>query len=115
MTVVIVVIGKLPSCNQLVFPTCDDSNNGLNYPKLFRTHISCFTRLVGVRSPPASCSSGCLLSGAGDLSFDLNGYLWAITSCVLQSAYLILVERTGTEKGERCLLLELPSQRGKGT
>lgn len=43
--------------------------------------------------------SGCFLAGAGDLSFDARGYLWAIVSCMLQTAYLILVERSGSQRG----------------
>nr|XP_024379900.1 UDP-galactose/UDP-glucose transporter 7-like isoform X2 [Physcomitrium patens] len=43
--------------------------------------------------------SGCLMAGLGDLSFDFSGYSAALMSCALQSTYLILVERSGTEKG----------------
>lgn len=43
--------------------------------------------------------SGCLMAGFGDLSFDLSGYSAALMSCALQSTYLILVERSGSEKG----------------
>lgn len=40
------------------------------------------------------------MAGLGDLSFDFSGYSAALMSCALQSTYLILVERSGTEKGE---------------
>lgn len=43
--------------------------------------------------------SGCIMAGFGDLSFDLSGYSAALISCALQTSYLLLVERTGTEKG----------------
>eukprot|EP00249_Psilotum_nudum_P018269 c26722_g1_i1 orf=769-1857(-) len=43
--------------------------------------------------------AGCIIAGLGDLSFDPLGYFMALTSCVLQSTYLILVERSATEKG----------------
>lgn len=43
--------------------------------------------------------SGCIMAGFGDLSFDLRGYSAALISCALQTSYLLLVERTGTEKG----------------
>lgn len=43
--------------------------------------------------------AGCILAGLGDLSFDAIGYMMAMTSCALQAAYLLLVERSGTEKG----------------
>lgn len=39
------------------------------------------------------------MAGIGDLSFDLGGYSAALMSCALQSTYLILVERSGNEKG----------------
>ena len=60
----------------------------------------------GRSDPPSQQVSGAvavmilstLVAGAGDLAFDLNGYLLGLTSCVLQAAYLLLVERTGTEK-----------------
>lgn len=39
------------------------------------------------------------MAGLGDLSFDWRGYSAALTSCALQSTYLLLVERSGTEKG----------------
>lgn len=42
---------------------------------------------------------GCIIAGLGDLSFDLLGYLMALTSCGLQSTYLILVEKSGKEHG----------------
>lgn len=43
--------------------------------------------------------SGCIMAGFGDLSFDLSGYSAALISCALQTTYLLLVERSGTEKG----------------
>lgn len=42
---------------------------------------------------------GCIVAGLGDLSFDLVGYFLALTSCVLQSTYLVLVEKSGKEQG----------------
>eukprot|EP00850_Spirogloea_muscicola_P010343 SM000060S19675 [mRNA] locus=s60:512391:514787:+ [translate_table: standard] len=43
--------------------------------------------------------TGCILAGLGDLSFDLYGYSAALTSCALQTTYLLLVEQSGCEKG----------------
>jgi len=43
---------------------------------------------------------GCIMAGFGDLSFDLRGYSAALISCALQTSYLLLVERSGTEKGQ---------------
>lgn len=43
--------------------------------------------------------SGCIMAGFGDLSFVWSGYSAALISCALQTTYLLLVERTGTEKG----------------
>ncbi|MCO5560394.1 hypothetical protein L7F22_014009 [Adiantum nelumboides] len=42
---------------------------------------------------------GCIIAGLGDLSFDIVGYLLAFASCILQSTYLILVEKSGKEQG----------------
>jgi len=42
---------------------------------------------------------GCFIAGAGDLSFDLKGYVLALTSCFLQASYLLLVEFSGTKQG----------------
>lgn len=42
---------------------------------------------------------GCIVAGAGDLSFDAAGYAFAFMSCSTQAAYLVLVEYTGSEKG----------------
>lgn len=42
------------------------------------------------------------MAGFGDLSFVWSGYFAALISCVLQTTYLLLVERTGTEKGGFC-------------
>ncbi|GJP75539.1 hypothetical protein CLOP_g5972 [Closterium sp. NIES-67] len=68
--------------------------------------VLCAKFLIGDGSPPLEVClsvlavvSGCFLAGAGDLSFDARGYLWAIVSCMLQTAYLILVERSGSQKG----------------
>ncbi|KAH8944469.1 hypothetical protein BDL97_13G112500 [Sphagnum fallax] len=44
--------------------------------------------------------SGCIMAGIGDLSFEWSGYSAAFISCALQSTYLLLVERSGSEKGE---------------
>ena len=38
---------------------------------------------------------GCVVAGYGDLDWNLAGYANALTSCALQAAYLLLVERTG--------------------
>ncbi len=35
---------------------------------------------------------GCIVAGYGDLSFNLLGYIFALCSCLAQSAYLLLVE-----------------------
>ncbi|KAK9824238.1 hypothetical protein WJX72_008863 [[Myrmecia] bisecta] len=43
--------------------------------------------------------SGCVVAGLGDLSFDLKGYMFAFTSCMLQASYLLLVERSGVKNG----------------
>ncbi|KAH8944471.1 hypothetical protein BDL97_13G112500 [Sphagnum fallax] len=43
--------------------------------------------------------SGCIMAGIGDLSFEWSGYSAAFISCALQSTYLLLVERSGSEKG----------------
>ncbi|GAX76987.1 hypothetical protein CEUSTIGMA_g4434.t1 [Chlamydomonas eustigma] len=40
---------------------------------------------------------GCVLAGAGDLEFDLMGYLYSLTSCVTQAAYFVLVEIQGAK------------------
>ncbi len=50
-------------------------------------------------------STGCIMAGIGDLSFEWSGYSAAFISCALQSTYLLLVERSGSEKGELCELL----------
>ncbi|KAG7672886.1 hypothetical protein Ndes2526B_g08358 [Nannochloris sp. 'desiccata'] len=42
---------------------------------------------------------GCFIAGYGDLAFDLRGYTFAFASCMLQAAYLLLVERTGAKQG----------------
>jgi solute carrier family 35 protein len=45
------------------------------------------------------------MAGIGDLSFEWSGYSAAFISCALQTTYLLLVERSGSEKGELCELL----------
>ena len=42
---------------------------------------------------------GCVIAGAGDLSFDAAGYAFAFLSCSFQATYLIVVEQTGSERG----------------
>ncbi|GIL72333.1 hypothetical protein Vretimale_3998 [Volvox reticuliferus] len=39
--------------------------------------------------------AGCVVAGIGDLSFDLMGYVFALMSCTMQAAYLLLVEFQG--------------------
>lgn len=62
-------------------------------------------RITKQAPPPAITASvamvvmGCFIAGAGDLSFDLSGYLLALTSCFLQASYLLLVEFSGTKQG----------------
>jgi hypothetical protein len=51
----------------------------------------------------ACYATGCIMAGFGDLSFDLSGYSAALISCALQTTYLLLVERSGTEKGEQLM------------
>ncbi|PNW70042.1 hypothetical protein CHLRE_17g703250v5 [Chlamydomonas reinhardtii] len=41
--------------------------------------------------------AGCVVAGIGDLSFDMLGYLFALLSCTMQAAYLLLVEFQGEE------------------
>ncbi|KXZ51117.1 hypothetical protein GPECTOR_14g98 [Gonium pectorale] len=41
--------------------------------------------------------AGCVVAGIGDLAFDLMGYLFALMSCTMQAAYLLLVEFQGDE------------------
>lgn len=36
--------------------------------------------------------AGCVVAGLGDLAFDPAGYLFALGSCTMQAAYLLLVE-----------------------
>lgn len=43
--------------------------------------------------------AGCIVAGAGDLKPSPRGYCFALMSCTLQATYLILVERTGAERG----------------
>jgi len=47
----------------------------------------------------STTSLGCIVAGAGDLSFDLYGYIYASLSCLLQAAYLVSLQKTGAEKG----------------
>jgi len=42
--------------------------------------------------------AGAILAGAGDLTFDMIAYIMATISCLAQSAYLIYVAKTGSEK-----------------
>ena len=42
---------------------------------------------------------GCIIAGAGDLAFDIRGYCFALASCMLQVAYLLLVEFSGAKQG----------------
>lgn len=35
--------------------------------------------------------AGCVVAGAGDLSFDLGGYVYAMLSCLLQGGYILNV------------------------
>lgn len=39
--------------------------------------------------------AGCVVAGLGDLAFDPAGYLFALGSCTMQAAYLLLVEFQG--------------------
>lgn len=55
--------------------------------------------LITKQAPPTQiiCSVilivlGCIVAGMGDLTFDFMGYFYALMSCALQSAYLLLVE-----------------------
>ncbi|KAJ7537820.1 hypothetical protein O6H91_11G023300 [Diphasiastrum complanatum] len=43
--------------------------------------------------------AGCFIAGIGDVSFDILGYSMALISCVLQTTYLTLVEKSGSDKG----------------
>lgn len=61
---------------------------------------------IGDASPPLqvvlsvlTIVAGCVIAGLGDVTFDGWGYIWALTSCVLQTSYLLLVERSGSDKG----------------
>jgi len=56
-------------------------------------------------NPFLCVSTGCIMAGIGDLSFEWSGYSAAFISCALQSTYLLLVERSGSEKGELYELL----------
>jgi solute carrier family 35 protein len=53
----------------------------------------------GVAGSVALVVIGCFIAGAGDLSFDLRGYAFALASCGLQAAYLLLVEFSGAKQG----------------
>ncbi|GLC35856.1 hypothetical protein PLESTB_000512900 [Pleodorina starrii] len=39
--------------------------------------------------------AGCVVAGIGDLSFDMWGYAYALLSCTMQAAYLLIVEFQG--------------------
>lgn len=61
---------------------------------------------IGDASPPLqvvlsvlTVVAGCIMAGFGDVTFDGWGYMWALVSCLLQTSYLLLVERSGTDKG----------------
>lgn len=51
--------------------------------------VACVLAVVG----------GCVVAGLGDLSFDVTGYAFAITSSTLQASYLLLAEHSGAERG----------------
>ena len=53
----------------------------------------------GIFASMALVVLGCFIAGAGDLSFDLRGYSFALASCMLQAAYLLLVEYSGAKQG----------------
>jgi solute carrier family 35 protein len=53
----------------------------------------------GVAAAVAAIVAGCVVAGAGDFSFDPRAYAAALTSCVLQAAYLLLIERSGADAG----------------
>ena len=55
----------------------------------------------GVIASVALVVVGCLVAGYGDIgvSFDLRGYAFAMASCMLQAAYLLLVEHSGAKQG----------------
>eukprot|EP00462_Mataza_sp_D1_P026605 CAMPEP_0175129898 /NCGR_PEP_ID=MMETSP0087-20121206/5722_1 /TAXON_ID=136419 /ORGANISM="Unknown Unknown, Strain D1" /LENGTH=327 /DNA_ID=CAMNT_0016412087 /DNA_START=56 /DNA_END=1039 /DNA_ORIENTATION=+ len=70
------------------------------------TVLVCKSLFFTKQAPPWKISlavlvtvSGTIIAGWGDVSFDLSGYTFALVSCVLQSSYLLLVEKTGVEKG----------------
>ncbi|CAG9461052.1 unnamed protein product [Pedinophyceae sp. YPF-701] len=65
-----------------------------------------FHSYYGRKRPPleivssvALIVSGCVVAGLGDLTFDLLGYIYALSSCVLQASYLLVVEKSGVERG----------------
>lgn len=43
--------------------------------------------------------AGCVVASLGDFTFEPTGYIFALTSVMLQCFYLLLVERSGAEKG----------------
>jgi len=54
--------------------------------------------------PPSSITasvvvlvSGCVIAGAGDLGFDLYGYMMALLSCAMQAVYFLIVETQGED------------------
>eukprot|EP00192_Tetraselmis_astigmatica_P013005 CAMPEP_0117661564 /NCGR_PEP_ID=MMETSP0804-20121206/7604_1 /TAXON_ID=1074897 /ORGANISM="Tetraselmis astigmatica, Strain CCMP880" /LENGTH=385 /DNA_ID=CAMNT_0005468439 /DNA_START=1318 /DNA_END=2475 /DNA_ORIENTATION=- len=42
--------------------------------------------------------AGCIVAGVGDLTFHAMGYMYALSSCLLQAIYLLLVEFRGTHQ-----------------
>ena len=55
---------------------------------------------AGGRPPPRDTAAavlvtmtGCIVAGASDLAFDPRAYAYAVASCVLQSAYMLTIER----------------------
>ncbi|GAQ86442.1 hypothetical protein KFL_002890090 [Klebsormidium nitens] len=70
--------------------------------------------LMGNVQPPWQVSAsvltivgGTFIAGVGDIRFDMTAYGLAFMSCVLQATYLLLVERSGGEKGMTSLELLL--------
>ncbi|XP_078157770.1 UDP-N-acetylglucosamine (UAA) transporter family isoform X2 [Carex rostrata] len=62
--------------------------------------------LRGKAKPPTQVSlavlctaAGVLIAALGDFSFDLIGYIMALTSVFFQTMYLVLVEKSGAEDG----------------
>lgn len=60
-----------------------------------------FTRNFPSRSLAASVAcvvAGCIVAGIGDLTFDVSGYMCALTSCLLQALYLLMVRGPCTNR-----------------